>query len=224
MERAVNHCDNCGVDVDAALRECPLCHAPLTETPEQNGLYGPVRPDPPPAPSFYQDLLVFLSIFFVAGALAVNLLEWRGTPWFLALAAVIACIWLEMRIFTSKWLFGTKLFLQLIALCILTFCFDYIAGWSGWSLGIALPLGLLAANVATDLYAYWYKSRWKPSLLYGLLFAALGFIPLVLCLTGLVRVFWPSVLCAVSSVISLLGMVRFALRSLRSELKKRLHI
>lgn len=224
VQRAVNHCDHCGVEVDAALPACPLCGKPLTETPAENDLYRPVRRAPAARRTFYQDLLVFLGIFFMAGALALNLLNWNGTPWFLAVGAVLLAVWIELRTFISSMLIGTKILLQVLCVCLLAFSFDFVAGWSGWSLGIAFPLAILGANVATDIYAYTYKSRWRASLFYGLLFAALGFLPLGFYLGGITHNFLPMLLCLISSGLSLLGMLRFALRVLRSELKKRLHL
>lgn len=224
VQRAVNHCDHCSVDVDAALSACPLCGKPLTETPAENGLYGLVRPDAPAERTFYRDLLVFLGIFFAAAALAVNLITWRGTLWFLAVAAVETCVWIQLRVFSANYLFGTKVFLEVLSFCLLSFTFDYGAGWRGWSVSICFPLAVLGANVAIDLYAYWYKSRWKASLLYGLLFAALGFLPLFFYAAHMTDALLPMILCLVSSTLSLLGMVRFALRTLASELKKRFHM
>lgn len=224
VQRAVNHCDHCNVDVDAALPECPLCHKPLTETPAENDMYGPVRPQPRPRRTFYQDLLVFLSIFFVTGALAVNLLNWNGTPWFVAVAAMMLCVWIELRIVAGKLLFGTKIFLQFLVICILTFTLDALTGWNGWSLRDCFPLAVLGSNVAIDLYAYHYKSRWRASLLYGLLFAFLGLVPLILYQSHVTDAALPAALCLISSVLSLLGMLRFALWTMGSELRRRLHI
>lgn len=223
-QRALNHCSHCSVDVDAAFPACPLCGTPLTDTPQENDLYGPVRAAPPPRRTFYQDLLVFLSIFFVAGALAINLLNWQGTPWFLAVTVLILCVWVVLRVFLSSYMFGTKVFLLMLSFCLLTLTFDYVAGWRGWSLGDCVPLALMGANAAVDLYAYKYKSRWRANLFYGMLFAALGFVPLFFYLGRITEAFLPTLLCAIASVLTLLGMLRFALRHLRLELKKRLHI
>lgn len=220
-----NRCSHCGVDVDAAMEKCPLCRTPLTDTPAVNGLYG--APGPPPKPdrrNFYEELFLFLSIVFVVGAIILTALTWNGTPWFLAVAAVVLYTWVTLRTFSSRYLFGTKVLLQLTGLTLLVLTLYYVAGQTLRAANYILPFLALGANVAIDVYAYIYKSRWKPNLLYALLFAAVGIIPLILYFSGVTTAWLPALLAAVSSALSILGILRFALRVLRLELKKRFHV
>lgn len=224
-ELKTNRCSHCGVDVDAALEKCPLCSTPLTDTPLPNGLYAPA--DTPARPSrrgFYEDLFIFLSVVFIVGAIILTALTWNGVPWFLAVAATVLYTWITLRTFSSRYLFGTKVLLQVVGLTLLILTFYFVAGRTLWAVNYLLPFIPLGANVAIDIYAYTYKTRWKPNLLYALLFAALGFIPLILYFTGVSSAFLPMFLAAVSSTLSILGMLRFALRVLLLELKKRFHM
>ena len=120
--------------------------------------------------------------------------------------------------------FGAQLVLQLCGLMAILMSIDASAGWTGWSVNYVLPLLLLACNVLIDLYAGTYKSRWKDNLLYALLFAVLGFLPMILYLSSITHALVPMLLAALSSAISILGMLRFAVRVLAQEMRKRFHV
>lgn len=224
----VNYCPNCQVSVDASLARCPLCRQELTDHPEQNSLYPDIRPRKDrriPLRSFYSDLMAFLSVLFIGASIVLNIIYWRGTAWFLAVAAPILYVWIVLiTLVFSDYYFGTRVFLQLLGLMAMFLSFDYAAGWTGWSVNVALPLLLLASNVLIDTYSGTYKSRWKDNLAYALLFAILGCVPLILYLSHVTDAFFPMLLATVSSIVSALGMLRFAFRSVWHELKKRLHI
>lgn len=229
MERSgVNYCPNCHVSVDASLARCPLCRQELTDHPSGNALYPDITPgrdNRMPLRGFYSDLMVFLSILFIGVALVLNIIYWRGTAWFLAVAAPILYVWIVLRTLVfSDYYFGTRVFVQLLGIMAMLLSFDYAAGWTGWSLSTALPLILLACNVLIDAYSGTYKSRWKDNLAYALLFAVLGCVPLILYLAHVTDAVFPMLLATVSSIVSALGMLRFAFRSVWHELKKRLHI
>lgn len=222
----LNYCDNCHVYVDGAMRLCPLCRKELTKTCDENSLYAPVQTAKHvDQRTFYQDLLIFLTFVFILGSIVINMVTWNGVPWFLAVATPILYTWIVLKSFVySNYWFGTKVFLQLIGIMLMLVSFDYVAGWTGWSINWVLPFLLIGANVLIDLYAYAYKSRWKENLLYALLFVALGCLPLIFYATGLTTALWPMILSTVASVLSLLGIVRFAVRSFVLEMKKRFHM
>lgn len=229
MEReSVNYCPNCHVSVDASLAQCPLCRQQLTDTPAQNELYPDVtsrKTETMPLHGFYSDLMIFLSVLFIGAAIVFNIIFWRGTPWFLVIATPILYTWIVLRssVF-SDYYFGTRVFLQLLGLTAMFLSIDYVAGWKGWSVNIVLPLMLFVCNVLIDAYSGTYKSRWKDNLMYAILFAALGFVPLILYAAHVTDAFFPMLLATVSSIVSALGMLRFAFRGAWRELKKRLHI
>lgn len=222
----LNYCDNCHVYVDAAMDRCPLCRKILTDQPAENGLYADIFPTKHvDQRTFYQDLLIFLTFAFVLGAITINMLTWNGVPWFLAVAAPIVYTWIVLKSFVySQYLFGTKVFLQFVGIMAMMLAFDYVAGWSGWSINWVMPFLLIGANVLIDVYAYSYKSRWKASLLYALLFAALGCLPLIFFAVHITSAMVPMILSTAASGLSLLGILRFAVRTFVLEMKKRFHM
>lgn len=114
MREELNYCENCHVYVDNALDRCPLCGEHLSDSPTPNEMYAPVRPQTRgDRRSFYQDLLIFLTLVFVLGAVVINMLTWDGVPWFLAVATPILYMWILVKTCFSEYLFGTKVLLQL---------------------------------------------------------------------------------------------------------------
>lgn len=223
----MNYCPNCHVHVDGALEKCPLCRETLTDHPEENPLYPDIHPSRAREKRTQQmDLLNLMGLVFALAALVLNLIFWQGTPWFLAAVVPIGYSWLTITTaLHPSWFFGTRVFFQLIGLTAVFLMIDYLAGWQGWSVRIVLPFLLIGSNVAIDIYAYGHKSRWKDSLVYALLFAGLGCLPIVFWSTGVEKgsMLLP-ILSAVASALTVLGMLRFAVRTFVLELKKRFHV
>lgn len=225
----LNYCPNCHVFVDSSLADCPLCRQHLEDHPSENPMYPDVgqdvRPYRQPLHGFYGDLLLFLSFVFTGTAIVFNIIYWRGTPWFLAVASPILYVWIVLRTFVfNEYYFGTRVFLQLLGLMAMFLSFDLVAGWTGWSINYALPLLLMVSNVLIDAYSGTYKSRWKDNLMFAFLFVVLGCLPLIFYCTHITNAFFPMLLSTVASAVSALGMLRFAVRSFAQELKKRLHV
>lgn len=222
---SLNYCENCHVEVDSALARCPLCRAPLTDRPTGNLMYArPARAERPRR-TLYEDLLVFLSFGAVVGACIINLLTWDGNPWCVGVASVVICVWVFIKTWDdSKLPFGARMFLQGLGIVAVLLSIDYQMGYSGWCVNYVVPFFLIGLNAGIDLYAYVYKSRWVANLIFAFLFIVLGYVPLIFCWTGVATAWTPAVLSAVASSLTLLGTLRFAVRSFSLEMKKRFHV
>ena len=222
----MNHCDNCGVDVDACLKNCPLCGKELTKNPQENKLYPTVKEQKyVDKKTVLDDTLTFIAFVFIVGSIVLNLLFWEGVPWFMGVAVSVlyVCLWLYL-LMLSEWSAGAKTFLQMAGLIGMMLIFDYLGDWTGWSYEYALPFILAAGLIYIDLYSWIHKSLWRDNLVYAILFVILGFIPLMLLLSGVAQVIWPVVLCSAVSGGTILGILRFTVRYIAAEMKKRFHI
>lgn len=222
----LNYCEDCNVYVDACLKKCPLCKKVLTENPSDDTMYPEVtKVKYIDKRDLNTDMLMFLTFVVIGICALVNVLTWHGVLWIVTVAAGLFFVWVLVKIVVMSDMFaGTKAFVQVLALFALAISIDYTAGFRGWSYEYVLPFILIASIVYIDLYSFFHKSYWRDNLLYAILFVALGFIPLVLYLTGLTHAFVPAVLSAVASVVTILGMLRFMVRQIRNEMRKRLHM
>ncbi len=226
MEQAMNYCDDCNVYVDGCLEYCPLCGKRLTDSPSENELYPDVAEKKfVDRRSLLSEYLALATFIIIALCIVINLLTWNRVPWFLAVAAPVLYAWVLIRIvIISDLSAGLKTLLQMLALIGMFLSFDYVVGKIGWSYEVMMPLILSLGIAYIDFYSYFHKSRWRENLLYAFLFLLMGFVPLILYLCGIWIAMLPLVLCTFASGITILGIVRFALRQFKSEMQKKFHM
>lgn len=226
MEHKMNFCDECCVYVDNCYGNCPLCGKRLTETPDENELYPQVsRRRYVDRHSLVMDYLLLATFVVIILCIAINIFTWDGRPWFLAVAAPTLYAWVLVKgTILSDWFAGVKVLLQMVTLIAMFMAFDFVGGRTGWSYQYMLPLILALGIAYIDIYSYNHKSHWRGNLMYAILFVALGFIPLVLYLVGVRQSFFLMALSTFASGITILGILRFALRYLKVEIQKRFHM
>lgn len=222
----MNYCEDCNVYVDTGLRRCPLCGRVLTNSPAQNELYPEVREEKfINLHTFMTDLFVFLTFIFIGCAIVLNMTLDSSSPWFLLVAAPLLYVWILVRnTILSDVYVGVKVLFQMLGIMGISLSYDFVFGPIGWSVEYVLPFVLIAGIVYIDLYSYIHKSKWRDNLVYAILFVALGFLPFIFYFTGITHAAVPMALCTFASGITVLGLLRFAIRRLSGEIKKRLHI
>lgn len=222
----MNYCEDCRVYVDNGLKCCPLCGKRLTEHPCENELYPHVsKKQYIDKKSLTMESLMFATFVVIFVCIIVNLTTWDGSPWFLAVTAPVLYAWVLIRVtIISDVSVGLKTLLQVVTLTGMFLAFDFVGGAIGWSYRIIMPLILGIGIAYIDFYSYFHKSYWRGNLLYALLLLLLGFIPLILYLAGEEMLLVPVLLSTFVSIITILGILRFALRQLKSEMQKRFHM
>ena len=98
----MSYCVNCGVELDASAKKCPLCDTPV---------YNPKAPEPEKQPSPFpkekgqvevvkrKDLGVLLTVIVLATAVTCGLLNafvFRSSLWSLAVIGVVLVLWVIM--------------------------------------------------------------------------------------------------------------------------------
>ncbi len=226
MERKMNFCDECCVFVDDCFACCPLCGKQLTASPSENELYPPIsRKKYIDHHSLVMDYLLLATFVVITLCVAINIFTWNGTPWFLAVAAPTLYAWVLVKgTILSDRFAGVKVLLQMVTLIAMFMAFDFVGSRSGWSYQYMLPLILALGIAYIDIYSYNHKSHWRGNLLYAILFVAMGFIPLILYLSGIKQGLFLMALSTFASGITILGLLRFALRYLKAEMKRRFHM
>lgn len=221
----MNFCEDCHVYVDESLTHCPLCGKKLTDHPSGNNMYPSVsRKTQIDSRDLRMDGYFYLTFFIIAICAVLNVILWEGSLWFLAIAASLLYAWVLVRItIFSDWYVGAKALCQMAALFILFLALDFVTGFHGWSYEAVLPLILTGGLIYIDFYSYIHKSYWRDNLVYAILFLLLGFLPLIFYLAGLTQRVWPMVLSTLVSGLTVLGILKFTIKHLREELKKRLH-
>lgn len=100
---------------------------------------------------------------------------------------------------------------------------DFLSGWSGWSVQYALPLIVLTALVAALIAAKASRLKTGDTILYLQGVAVVGLIPLLLVFLRIVDPVWPSLVASIASISILLFTIVRHRVALKEEIQKRFH-
>lgn len=221
-------CLKCNVLHNTTRKSCPLCFEILQDI-DGKAYLGPEYPKPTPTPEKYNVLLriiTFLSIVAIFSSVLVNILTYKNSKslWSLIVVLGVLYFWVLLRsTFKAKSNVPMRLVIQMITLSILVVAIDWVSGFSCWSINYVIPF-LSMASLLAIISIFISKMRSGEYLLYLLAAAILGFIPFILWLFDLIQVLWPSLAAASLSFATIIGMIVFADKETKEELKKRFHI
>jgi hypothetical protein len=93
-----------------------------------------------------------------------------------------------------------------------------------YAMDYVLPALFTATTTAITLIICIRFMRWQEYVIYQLITAVLGCVPLGLYFLGLATVAWPSIASAAYSFVTLIGMFIFADRRYKNELSRHFHV
>lgn len=151
----MSYCVNCGVELDASLKECPLCNTPVINPreieriekespfPKDKGQVEVVK---------RKDLGILLSTVVLATAIIcglLNLLVFNSSNWSLAIIGVCALVWVIMVpvVIYSRMPIYFSILLDGVAAGIYLYLITYIVDKDAWLYGLGLPIVALAIVV-----------------------------------------------------------------------------
>lgn len=222
----MKYCDKCHVSVNNPLEHCPLCYAPLQQ---QDGV-PEVRSYPPVLQkaerySLIRRILVMLSLTISVVCVTINLFAGHQAMWSLIVIGNILYMWAAVGTAMSKRSkLGHNILIQVICLAALLVLIDWFSGRQGWALNYVVPFLFITATLSITVIIIIKRMDSRSFIFYLFLTALIGFLPILLLTVGVVTVLWPSLVSALYSGLSLIGMFVFADRSTKQELKKRFHI
>ena len=129
----MSYCVNCGVELEASLKACPLCHTPVIN-PKQIG--QPVPPSPYPVNKGQvevvkrKDLGILLSVVLIATSgtcLLLNLLAFNNSLWSLLVIGI--CICLFVFTFPAVYYSKTPVYISLLADGVAVAVYLYMIGF-----------------------------------------------------------------------------------------------
>ncbi len=221
----MRYCEKCGVRVLGTLRSCPLCQGFLSGEPDpaEN-----VYPDIPLSGKLSAPLLrlLFLAAAAAAAVCGAVVLSVPRYSW-LALSILAGlgsgCLSVGIAVLKRKKPFNA-VFWQICILSLLAAAWDYGTGFRGWSLDFVLPILYACTMLAMAVTARLLRLQVQDYLVYLVMDILLGLLPLLLLLSGALRVAYPSAVCVAVSLILLAVLVLFEGPALKGELLRRLHL
>lgn len=218
-------CDYCKVNIKGDNRTCPLCGGILSgQADKEEEVF-------PHIPTIYQEfnifirMIVFVSITAVVISFAINMIFTKDSRWSLLVASGIACMWISLFfIIRKKNNIPKTIVWQVGLISIFSFLWDLSIGWMGWSIDYVIPSVCAGAMVVMAVGAKILKIGVRDLIVYILVDAIFGFVPIIFILFGWLNVVFPSVICVAGSALSLSALIVFEGDNMKAELNKRMHI
>ncbi|MEG2500255.1 MAG: DUF6320 domain-containing protein [Oscillospiraceae bacterium] len=223
------YCNECKVTVNDKATVCPLCCAPLTK-PEKSDAEPQKMPPAYPPPilrrggyGLVKRILAFLSCMTAVICVVVNVLVPTQFWWSLIAITGICYVWIVVpHAMRRGGNLAGKVFVQVVFSSALVVLLDFELGWRAWSVSYVIPVILSGGITAVGLVILCNSTNWAGYVLYQVMLALFGFIPLVLCLTGLVNNFLFALVTSLFALAALIATIVFGDKSIKAEFKRRL--
>ena len=216
-------CKKCGVKVRGTETVCPLCQHRLSGEPEK-AVY-------PRIPTIYRQHELFFKCLILSSVAAsvvcaaVNLLLPEGGFWSVFVVLGILCFWISLAYAVKKKdNIPKNITVQVFFVSVLSFGWDLMTGWHGWSLDFVIPIACGTAILSLFIIAKVMKLPPEDYIVYFMVDILFGVVPLVFYLTGLIRIAVPSVICISLSFLSLSALIIFEGKEMLRELVRRFHV
>ena len=233
----MSYCVNCGVELEASLRECPLCHTPVIN-PRKAGRDFPPSPYPDSKGQVEvvkrKDLGILLSVVLSATSatcLLLNLLVFNRSLWSRLVIGICICLFVFTFpvVFYSKMPLAVALFADGAAVAVYLYMIAYLTPSTAWFWELGLPIVALV-TLSTGIFVF--LSRKVPfTILSGalclfieipLFCAALELMIRRMILSPL-RLTWSAVVLTVCVIIDVALITILVKKRLRNEVRRRLH-
>ncbi len=233
----MSYCVNCGVELEASLKECPLCHTPVIN-PNEINIDKAVSPYPTDKGQVEavkrKDLGILLSVILITTSvtcLLLNLLVFNGSPW--SLLAIGICICLFVFTFPAVFYSKTPVYVSLladgIAVAVYLYLISFLTSSHVWFWKLGLPI-VVCLTVLLELFALFAKI-FPFTLLSGTLYLFVEIPVFCVTLELLIKrmlgvpysITWSAVVLTVCGIIDIALVTIFTKKRLRNEVRRRLH-
>ena len=233
----MSYCVNCGVELEASLQECPLCHTPVIN-PKEINKQRTASPYPTDKGQVEvvkrKDFGILVSVVLIAtGAtcLLLNLLVFNSSLW--SLVVIGSCLCLFVFSFPAIFYSKTPIYLSLLAdgisVAVYLFLITFLTDSNEWFWHLGLPIVALL-TVLAELFPL--LARFLP---FNILSCALCIfieipafcVSLELLIRHILerpyRITWSAVVLTVCVIIDIALITILAQKRLRNEVRRRLH-
>ena len=234
----MSYCVNCGVELDASAKECPLCNTPVLNPKELEKVARAVPPFPTEKgtvePVKRKDLGILVSMVVLATAVTCGILNgfvFRGNLWSLAVIGVCIILWVILIpavIYTKQPVYVSLLFDGLAVVAYL-YMLTFLSGTNRRFFGLGVPITVLVTVIA-ECFTLCVRKLPRSFLTVALyLFTAIG----LLCggleilidryVSGTIMLSWSAVVLTVTVILDIAVITMLSRRRLRNAVRRRLH-
>lgn len=237
----MKYCCKCKVKVNMDLKKCPLCSMDLTDmeiqssknyseditkaSDEDGSKYPMSDADIADGYNFVFRLFLFISVIIGSTCLLINLLTFKGILWSMYVIGTMLYMWITVAypLFVRRKM-GHIIVIDAVSTSIYVYSLELGTQSKGWGLSYVTPFIFTGATLMITFIILLKRLKWREYLTYQTIMVALGFLPLIFWLIGLVSPIWPSVLSAFYSFLTLAGMFIIVDKKYKNELIRRFHL
>ncbi|MBO5209467.1 MAG: hypothetical protein J6B68_09000 [Lachnospiraceae bacterium] len=234
----MSYCVNCGVELEASLKECPLCNTPVINPNKNVSQATTAKPYPTSKGQVEvvkrKDLGILLTVVLSATSITcflLNLLVFQGSLWSFLVIGI--CICLFFFAFPAVIYTKTPIYLSLladgVAVAIYLYLITYLTPTARWFWELGLPI-VITIVILMELYTL--LARKLPfTILSGALYLFLEIPTFCVTLELLIkrflgssyRITWSAVVLTVCAIIDIALITILTEKRLRNEVRRRLH-
>lgn len=218
-------CPKCKVSINGNKKCCPLCQGELSgESDGDVGAYPFIE-----RPKYNKNALLrivsFAAIVSIVVCISINLMVPARVWWSLFATGGIVCGWIatSVGIVYKRKLFKNITW-QLFILTTLAVLWDWVTEWRGWSIDYVLPCTCLASMLSMVILSKVMKIPVREYIVYFVLDAVYGIVPIIFFLTGVLNVVYPSVICVAASIVSISALILFQGKNMKEEMARKMHV
>jgi len=221
----MKNCEKCNINIIGKRESCPLCQGLLTgKDNEQEEVFPHISTVYKQHNMFFK-VFILISIIIATVTVSLNIIFPQKGAWSLFILGGLASVWISLITAINKRNNIPKnIVYQLMIITIALIVWDYMTHWKGWSIEYAIPLMYVFAMISMAVISKVMKLNIEDYILYMIIDGLFGIIPVIFLLIGILDVIYPSLICVTTSIISLSAILVFEGESMRSEMKKRLHM
>jgi len=148
-----------------------------------------------------------------------------GGAWSLFILGGLASVWASLiTIINQRKNIPKNIVYQVMTISVTALIWDTLTGWRGWSINYIIPLVCVFAMISMAVISKIRKLHIEDYILYIIIDSLFGIVPVIFIILGLLDVLYPSIICISTSIISLSTIIIFEDKSLKAEIKRRLHV
>jgi len=221
----MKYCSKCKTHITGSLTYCPLCQNELVVVNEKVEELYPTLYENDTTNYMILKIFGFISVVVSILSIFINIIIPARILWSPIVVVTFGCLWISLLSAISKHKNILKYLLyQSIIISLFSMFLDYFTGRHGWAITFVIPVVFTLAMIVMYMLSKILRLQAGEYMIYLLLDALFGIIPILFLVTDSVKYTMPSFICIMVSLISVMALIIFEGRAMLSELKRRLHI
>ena len=219
----MKYCSKCQMKVQNQLDNCPLC-GQLLESVEFE-----IERDYPEQFAkkrrfSIRKSIIFLAMMIISFSFISGIFQDFQWNWVFIITAATLYLTISAILGSRvKRNIGPNILTQVIGISALSIIIDYFLGYSGWSLEIIFPLGLMAGTTIITVMILLNPKRFTDLVIYQLMFGLMGIVILAMIYFQVILFRQIAIIGSYYTIITCVGLFFFADRQMIHELKKKFH-